>query len=258
MENYVLYNNELLRFNNDLLTYDLPSAATYPTDGLVARWAFDGDGDDSYASYDLIGIGTPDYISGSATGAPSNFPSQVFDSSTAGGFFRTNEATSALYDTWRLGNAFSIAIWGRIDYVPAACSFWGSDNWNYLNTRYSSMQVNTSNEVFALSGDSGVGNTLINRAREDGWHHHVYTYEGNSADPSTYQYYYDGVSQGTQVKRYLNDGLSTAFGRRGVVYPGWTTARGGVFHGYLSLSYLYNKALDISEVAQLYNSGKGV
>lgn len=154
---------------------------------------------------------------------------------------------------------FSISAWV---YLPS-----GATGGMILQSRgdYSSEGVSLS----FLSGPAGTsfiadGQGLImgrgtSSSPADQWFHVVGVFESNSGDmiiPSQFKIYQNGVQADDTDASYGGPAYSPVTGKA-TSKIGWHQLWGTYFTGYLDDVRIYNKALTLTEVEALYNSGSG-
>jgi hypothetical protein len=238
-------------------TYGRAVAPVYPTDGLIARYAFEDDIKDSGGNgYDLVKVA-------------SGTPSYSFSTGVVGKAFKTNKTTwndsvqqssvkngsnSALYTFADGTNQFSVALWVKLTNASA-------DIQNTLNT-YQTDYSGAQRFAFPVFGGasfkppggvngccySNIGGTttLISNVdyRDSTWHHFVMTYNG-----SVTKTYVDNLA--------ASDASRTNPSASGVFILG-SAIGSWMLNGELDQIYVYNRALTASEVSQLYNGGSGI
>ena len=220
--------------------------ASYPTDGLIARYDFNDNLDDSYLG-----------LHSSAWTTNSGSPLWTYDANAVEGkAFKTNftwsvgQGTSEMLDcltdasitTLMDGtNAFSISYWS-LDSNPEIqgnqTPFWstGGNIW--------SLKLNA-----GILHTVGVANGVTSTIRIDTgtWNHIVYSYNGGNAE----SIYINNVLDATSTTRGSKGGT-------GAFYLCGQVNHQALKEGSMDLLYFYNRALDSADVALLYNGGAGV
>lgn len=213
-------------------------AQTWVTNGLVAYYPFHGDANDA------SGNGDTGSISGAVlsldrfgnTNAAYQFVATNHDSITATGAFLPRGTNSRTLSLWFQANPVNTNIYSTEFLVS-----WGSIN--YTGSLFS-VTCSSDNGVTAVGNYADMGN-FEHRPFDGKWHNIIITYGGNTNVIGCF----DGVRM-----PYYNGEIHSA---------SWNTSTGSLvigsllglnnwFDGKLDDIRIYNRALSVTEVAQLY------
>lgn len=183
---------------------------------------------------------------------------------------------TVLYDTGKIGNAadftasndeslsitdgsqtglepaqFSISFWFYANATGGSRGLVGKNHSTSWNSPYSSYQIYLDGTTIRLNtGSSGSQETIAadTTAEVDTWYHIVGTYDG-----SHIRIYVNGNEDATPVAETAIDYSNGAFqiGSRAFV------ANNQFFDGLIDEVAFYSRAISLSEVGELYNSGDG-
>lgn len=242
-ERLIKWNNELLTWNNQYirpkdLTQDVDP---WPTDGLVARWAFNNTLEDTGPNgltFD-VNAGTVAYTTAKSSGNC---------------LLLTNDDILSKYSTtaWSCfdaSHAMTVAWWQYCTRTTA-CGLWSC--WSYAANKFAEAFLLPSNAGVEISmarsqatGNSKwsyVSETIINT-----WVHIVQTYDG------------------TNIKQYTNGNttpeVTTASAQLMEHFNYFEIGRaadgaaGGGMEGKLEKMYVYDRAISITDISTLYNGG---
>jgi hypothetical protein len=241
MEKIIQFNNKLLTFNNSYIRTEIvatppPAPATWPTDGLVARWTFDDtlQSDTTISDYTW----TP-YTAGRTFYTTDAMNGKALDTSSA--LYISDAALESLWD----GNTtYSVAFWmakkaGFITFGRNNATEWDSNSFQIMTGTANSIEVARATNGLVWG---------VPAWPTDAYHHLVVTYDGTNSE-----LYWDASSLSAKSHTdSMGTGGSAIFinGRGNSSYTSHNT--------YMDFMYIYNKALSASEVTQLYNNGAGV
>ncbi len=229
-----------------------PAPSTFPNDGLVARYNFNGNANDE-SGHNLNGTIylaslTTDRNGNSNSAYQFSYQKSVFGQ-------RNNEiyvANSPLLDN----NKLTVSIW-----IYPTAYFWtgnAQDPNTAIIRRSENGYANPSGEVWGLdfnqsnltAGLVGINNTHINLSVStislNQWSHIAFSYDG-----ATLKIYVNGILKGSQVGVITlnsgNSGISIGDSNQanGYWYP---------FNGKLDDIALWNRALSSEELQKVYNS----
>lgn len=216
--------------------------ATYPTDGLVARWTFNDTLVSSVNNYALsvLSGGTEAYANGKVGKAFS------FNGSTM-------LQNSDIYTTFSGTSSFSISLWTKINSGDWADPWLisGNDGGSYQKEVF--IIGETTSKIYAGRHSPGVSmygaSTSISNIFDNNWHHIVYTYNG-----TTISIYTDNNTPNTTVPGAIS--INMIKFNVGGYAAGSQSAR--MRNGSLLDSlYVYSRALNSTEISVLYNGGNG-
>lgn len=216
--------------------------------GLVGRWTFDG-ADVTDKVYDRVG-GNNGYFYNAAT---SSVKSQGklgqglrFSTSTAQQVV-IGTAPPAL--TFAYNQPFSISLWARPSAYMGASTFARMASIAASSNKFEYFIIASNSRFIFNVGKNGVGdNSVTSSAFTIGqWYHLVAIYDGTNLN-----LYINGVSAGTAT--YTFGALSSP---DGLFSLGGAGSTGNGFNGSLDDVRIYNRALDASEINQLYGQGGG-
>jgi len=252
-KNILKYNNQLVMYGSDYLRYEPPPLQpTYPTNGLIVRYAFEDNLYDSANSYNLTSAGTAAYATGKVGKGHS------FNGSNEA--YTTDATIRAIFD---YNYAYTIALWFNSADTTYRILF-GCDGTNSPPYKRTWIDRRGSTEIhferfrsYSMGGVGAVGVSITGLSLSVGtWYHIVVVYTGSDA-----VFYLNG----TNIPYTPNTGWNT--------YKGASMDSGGTlqttiggnrqnnvsqFLGIIDQVYIYNRALTQSEVSQLYNGGAGV
>jgi len=236
----------ILSYNGTPLgtTWGAAPSPTFPTDGLVARWQFEDDLTDSWGSYDLTGNSTITYDTG--------LVGEAFDSLNNRYLYTT---ASAVYSLFSGTNAHSLSFWIKkiraYTTAEVSCVWSATVSGGYNNA----MQVYEDSGGFVMWRRQ-TSDTLSFAQSDidlfDGeWHHIVRTYNG-----TLFRCVADGDIGGDGDKSKTTTAAGGAMDRMGVNVRGTSQYVGD--NNTFDQMYIYDRALDNSEILALYNSGSGI
>jgi len=223
-------------------------AGVYPTDGLIARYQFEDNLEDSYNDYDLTTLLTdPSYGNGIIN--------------RCGSYNRTKrQYTNELTDIFH-SNEFSVSLWVKTDTSTVN----DGGGWvSFTENPVSSTPSISANKV-VWSFDFNANNIsfnvcLVNTGCEsvttpfnycdNNWHHYVLTLDGSISAPI--KLYIDNQDPCVGTCNRMID-ANTSF-----VIGGRNDTLDTRFIGLIDQVYVYNRALTASDVSSLYNNNIGV
>ncbi len=243
----------LIKWNDDLLTWNnhyirpkdvVTQKATYPKDELRARFIFEDDLTDSYSTNDgTIGAGAMVY---NTTSFNSSFKSV---------------SPKALKDYWTTPS-------GMLDFSSAdfSISFFGfhADNGsdrqivigNGTGGHYNGLNIfhgewTGSDDIRTSISFNTTSAKVYTDITNNVWHHCVMTYKSGDRDLNIY------IDNGSPVHSIAGAELNWSGSLK--IFTWWgDSALSTAVADKLALLYFYQKELSASEVAQLYNNGRGV
>jgi len=223
----------------DLAVNNQVEEFAYPTDGLVARWMFDGDILDSYNSNDLsLVAGSTGYTTGKVTAQAYLTDGTAHHNGNATCTAVFDGTKSWSYSFWIKANTgFSPSAFMRIGDSPRVNNVISTNGKWYFNRFVGSN--------YLLNFNAGA-----HTFTENTWHHIVMTYDG-----ATFKGY---VNNDINVLDASTVATTANFGTAPFLHLDYDGAASTLDNVALNAVYLYNKALSESEIAQLYNGGDGV
>lgn len=247
-EKIIKWNNQLLAFNNSYIRTEVvtPPAPTYPTDGLIERWTFDNDMDGLNGNNFVNDNGTIAYTTDSP-GATTKCLS--FDGATSNQ--RIKCTASDVYNTFVNKSAYSVSLWikntntsGFPKLLSTGDTRSGQPYQPLIELNSGSSKITAGRLRPAVEFES-IAST-VDVFGENIWQHVVYTY-----DSGYHKLYIDNTLDASLYDSATFDLAPTQIAI-GYNVSDWPLS------GYISLYYLYNKALSTDEISTLYNSGEGV
>ena len=229
---------------------EIASAGSYPTDGLIARWTFDSTLGNSYGRPITLAIktGTVDF----STGKIGNCA--VFDGTNG---VYTND--TSILTIFQARNQWSVSFWGVMDASRTGSGqhyFWScsknADQYPYTRSQVASIADGLDINTVRFQSSPKINQTTpVSKPGPVNWFHFASTFDG------------------TRVKDYLNgslvgtsgddtDNMGTSNNEFGIGYRPQSSNNIFKLIGKIDTMYVYNKALSSSEVAQLWNGGKGI
>ena len=237
----LIKDNKVVFYDNKIAFYDLKfKPGEYPTNGLLARWMFNGDLTDSYNSFDLtyvdLGSASPSYTTGHVS-------AQAISFNMDGGAYQSDASIVGTFTTWKP----STTAWWQKVLLPYG-------DWANISFEIS-RSYDSDQDMRCNNGTTGGGTGTISRK----WYSLI-----THALPSTWNHYVLRVSTGSICDVFINNILVGTIPYATISSPtrlGWgyrVEASGSKFKGYINAAYVYNRAISDDEVAQLYNNGNGV
>jgi len=229
-----------LVYNGRPLDYYVAPGATYPTDSLVARYAFEDNLEDSYGTMSDL-----ETFSGSATWTYSTGKvGKSWNSNTTSKNVPTsslkNDTDSAIYNI--INGTYTIAVWLKLNNAAADLQdviAFNCSGWKNLRVGGTSDSPPGGAGRLYLTHNSSIYDTVDRR--NSTWFHVIYGYNGTN----DFMYINNsliGTAAGvTKTATYM--AISLAW---------WTMS------GEVDQLYFYNKALTSDERSQLYNGGAGI
>jgi hypothetical protein len=236
-----------------------PAAATYPTDGLIDRWNFNGS---------LTGLNGNSWTSVTSGWTYSDSSIGV-DATDSSGLILTTSVTSSatrlsapntLFNAFDdVSTAFTFSLWFRADASTpeGTLEILGKGTWG---TSVTLCQIETANataftgikygEDHGFQTKTGLNISLYN------WHHYVITLQRTDINTGRWHVFIDDVSvASSNVQASLPDTDNNVFTlytcKIGVTCYSNNSCR-------VDQLYLYNRVLSNAEISQLYNEGIGV
>jgi len=226
-------------------------AATYPTDGLLARYALDNNLEDSYGPYsDLVSVSTPaewEYGTGKVN--------QDFKTNYVSGLYNgkkviQNTTDASVYKLCHgTGKNWGISFWAKVTDSALSLGYglvFQNTVDGHSNPKFG--WYNPGTPQFIGFGDDGVGYWFfVNEDYRDSQWHHYAIYANDSSTVC-----------------YIDNTYKTAAARKNITLTINATGIGGIIGigqqlpGEIDQIYLYNRALTVNDIAQLYNDGNGV
>lgn len=214
----------------------------YPKTGLIAKWGFNDNLNDTIGSYNLNGSGN-----------------YIFEKGILGKSVRLENAallfTNALKSYYSGNLPFTISFWYRSNFlINWSSTIFSIGNWA---TASNAIDISIKQEYigyrrFEWGGSLAGAQTSYDTFPDyynytDGrFHHIVATYDGtNNA------FYVDGVKIGEVVK-------SISIGSNNTLYFGAEYPNVWSCNGNFDVAYFYNRALTFDEVKILWNNGLGL
>jgi hypothetical protein len=243
----VKWNDKILTFNDKLVrTYVSPIPTSYPTRGLVARYAFEDNYTDSYGSNNgwSVNRGSTTYVTGKVDKALT---------STSVILYNTSNTTLVNLHGGTTVNSFS--AWTKLAVTQTyggGCAMVNYNTGSGSNFSISCYADGASTAAWkvAATGQTSLKSTNHNNYsfNDNAWHHIVYVYNG-----TTWYLYIDNVLWDSASR-----GSITTVGRLSM--PG-NFATGDLTQNYTGLIdqvYFYTVDLTTDEIAQLWNNGNGI
>lgn len=238
-------------FNTTITTPE----ASFPTDGLVARWQFEDNIEDSYGSWDLT---TP----------PGSFSTDAMVGKS--GYYTGQESKyNTNLNSYFLGtSSWSFSCWlkGDVSNSPVILAYDGIDIppytriWLQINADYTIMlqRFNRPDCGNQSSVECGISSSNV----FTDWAHIVWVYNNANHVNGTYIYVnntQNSITTNTNWSNYGNANLVTSVNATGLTISGNNqNNRSPLNQVYIDQAYFYSKALSSDEVSQLYNSGNGI
>jgi hypothetical protein len=234
-----LYNASLP--NTSIPIFNCPGAFMSPqlASGLVGWWPFCGDADDE------SGNGNNGTVNG-ATLTSDRFG----NGNSAYEFDGVDDLIEALGSNNYISDTLSISLWMQSISTPAVLgnyTLFELGGAGLAGVRWGVL-VDPSNSVLAVGrGCGGTGNALVSTLGGNGWRHYLVVVRG-----TTHSIYENGIFKGNSTNSLISSlGCSTSNLFFGVSQ--WSSPY--YYSGKLDDIGIWNRALDSSEVAQLYNTG---
>jgi len=262
MDRILKYNNKLISWNNEMIRVTSPVISTYPTDGLLGRWAFDDDTlEDSYGTADFTNkFSSPEW--GYNTGLIDGCIDSSISDKNAHAVTLYN-ADSTLIANQNGVSEFTWSLWLRItnasqDHCHFMTAVTSSDVW-VTGLAFAGPAYTPSGGATGAIYFTGVAETVktfsTTDIRDNDWHHIVAGYDGTKQ-----HLYLDNVEQGTaggttRGTAGTADQLTIGGAPQGAIGG---TAPSYNINGFTDQVYIYNKWITTAERTQLYNSGAGV
>ena len=245
----ILKHLDKIAFYNEILEYN-----KLPTDGLIAKWEFEDNLNDTLGTYDLSSASIS-YVTGKIGKAGSL-------NGTNSECYNTNVELRRIFDlqkTWSVNLWFYCTATNAGSYALFYCD--GLNKSPYKRTLF--YLIYDPGEIVYISigrkgtvGDAGAyyyanrgyGNILLNV-----WNHISVNYTG-----TTILAYINGIEARPTTSPDFNFSIGDTD-----AHTTQTTIGGNAqnniaqFKGYIDQVYLYNRALSFTEVNQVYNNGKG-
>lgn len=204
------------------------SDTPFPLSGLVARWEFEDNLNDSYGGYTLSTTSAVQYTTGKVGNCvrfTSTFPSWMY--------IRSSNAN--LLSVFSGTNAFSLSVW---NYAADDSTTAGNNIMKSLGDYILEMGGGA---LWRMTWRDDTYDNLS--SYENQWNHVVFTYDG-----TTEKLYINNTLVASNTASTELTGLTqfNLFGN--FSYDG----------NYLDQSYLYNRALTSTEIAKLWNGGSGI
>lgn len=217
-----------------------PPGPSYPTDGLIARWQFEDNLNDSHTvgPFNLTNMdGTPAYGTGLINRCA------VMSGTWDGAY---NTAINSSYQLNR--SAWTVSFWVKTSstsYLKFISTDTGGTKTEIVMNNSGIFTGKTNGAIGIYRGAYDTYNVFTSGAMNNGaWHHIAAGYDG-----SNLWLYCDNSSAGTKANTDNQSSGKFAIG-----------STGGYAQSNQSIDqvYFYNKTLSAGEISQLYNSGSGV
>ena len=270
METIIIRSMVKIAIDSSLLTYGRAAlnynpSTTYPTNGLLARWDFDGDLTDSQGNNDFVNTGGTNvsYDTGKIGQCITFLPT---DSPPA----QIEVTTNTILEFPRKRAPFTMSWWWKGDPSTGVASTKG-----FLNMRYySDNGIYTDTiEMGTLFGDSDITNWhYIGRYPHNSTDVNLCNAASNPWEPETNTWYhtiysYDPVT--AKGYMYVNNGAFTLDTSTAVQtnemsqpYPSYFrvdgTDSGDQTATYIDMLYIYDRVLTADERSMLWNDGDGI
>lgn len=227
---------------------------SYPTDGLIARYGFDGSTNDTFGNNN----GFITYYASNPTptwsyGEGKIEQAFVEGSAAADGASIYNPTDASVYTLFNGTNKFSVSAWvkitsGSADYQKVVVARTAATAMHSLISfgGASAKPSGSSNGCFCVV----INNAFITAAvsntdyRDNTWHHYAVVYDTSLAG------FVDGENKFRNVAKASGNSANRVL--LGSDNLSWDLI------GSLDLLYFYNKALTEAEISTLYNSGAGI
>ena len=226
---------------------------TYPTTNLLARYDFNDSLADTYGSYN----GLQDYSSPAVWTYGNGLRDNAYQSNYTGSEdiskIMLKQTNAAIYGIWNgTGDANAISFW-----VKVLSAYNPSVSQQLIQFRVGTIKIYVgicgSGEVWSGGANGGIywldaiggfhQYADTQDLRDDTWHHIVI-----NRDSTNTQIYLDTISTLTITNQAYSNASVEFAGELGTGRP---------LYGSMDLLYFYDKTLDTSEIAELYNSGAG-
>jgi len=253
-KDYLKYNGEILQYNGSVLSQSAPGPA-FPIDGLVARWQFEDNLNDSFNSYTLSG--TSNYRDGKVGRARNFVGNNKVTSSNATLIALADNNNSLSVSMWINPDAFDRRCYFSIDGANSSPykRFWILRGWEN-RLEFERYRANT------MSNAGGVGCGIDAVLDTSTWSHICYVYKGDDSTAGRYLYpYVNGQLKDLITNTAWNAHKMKTMGTGSTLELTVGGNRQGnvpQFSGGIDQVYVYNRALSASEVSQLYNGGAGI
>lgn len=218
-----------------------PAPSPYPTDGLISRFAFEDNLDDSYGSYDgSIDTGSISYTTGTVGKCIVSSNNSRVDTGVPTSYFEGTNSFTAVYWLNFTNNDGSPHYLGGINNVITNCSIRiGCENSEKLS--------------FQRYYSAGFNNKIVSSSsyNDGSWHMMACIYNGSTM--------YLNIDNGTEDLSLGSTGsmpsLSGYYWK--ICHIDFANNQRS-WYGNIDQHYVYNKVLSASELTQLWNSGSGV
>jgi hypothetical protein len=245
----IKWNDKLLTFNDKIIrteAYAAPTPSTYPTDHLIERWDFNDNLDGLNGNGLTYEVGTLTYATG-----------LINKCLSLNGSTRIATTSTTIRNAFAGTHAFSISFWMKDTYN-------GTNQWDKITANqpwyptpsvafeinvnsYSSVKNLTFYRSLPGTEQYGVASTSSNFTNQNAWIHVVCTYASD-----VYTIYRNGVFNCSNTD---SGALTVSMAKFAIGTSSYGT---DTYTGLIDLYYVYDKALSLSEVEQLYNNGTGV
>lgn len=212
-------------------------APSYPTDGLLARYDFDYNYNDSYGSYDIPETYSDDFVT------PGIFRTTFVEGLNGKGCIKSSSTVGRALspilsaDLASLKKTYTLVFWMNMGGYTSTLMGWGDGN--RLGLYFASGKAS----AFRFSTSSSYRTSQTPVAVNTGWHMFLHSFDGTNLrfnmDNGTYNY-----------TKALTVNISPANAIYGII-------SGGTGAG-LQYSYIYNRAITDDEIAILWNNGTGL
>ncbi len=155
--------------------------------------------------------------------------------------------------TVSLSSNLTVSAWIKPSSVTAATQFDIAGKWDGANTDYQLAQYATDIRFYVGSSSNYVTTSSAGLVTGN-WYHVVGTY---NATAQTVTIFINGVLQATTTTGTIPSSISATLGRFQVGAQDSTTTPTNFYNGLIDEVRLYNRALSVSEVSQLYNWAPG-
>jgi len=224
-------------------TKTVASLPPYPVSGMIARWQFEDNLNDSSSNGYNLSINT-------------NFADPIYATGLVGKALGNNATLVELYhnsttitDLYKAGNAMTLSFWYRTQGDTR------NDGIGVISSLPSNVNLIPTN---AIQFGSGTGNKNILHVDE------AFAASSTYELPSTNVWYHIVVTIDTSNNLIIYVNTTSRITRNSISRPSTNYSYFMTKFGYSSVSqnfdqmYLYNRVLSTAEIAKLYNSGNGI
>lgn len=230
----------------------LPAAPSYPTSGLIDRWTFEntltGDNGNTWAADGGL---TYDYVDGIVAGTKGVRQTNAWVEYGTGRLY-LNESIFPAFDSASV--SATLSLWCKVPTCTTYVGIMGKGNlhtqpaWKFVLLNNSTGGNWTSWQTGNFAGDNVMSISIANNT----WHHFLTTIVKTGATTGQQYCYLDNTQVGSFTVNFPQS-ASTDW----QIFRLWQNDPAPQYT-VVDQVYMYNRVLDSTERAQLYNSGNGV